>query len=127
LVDLLNQKARESTKSVYANGLQLGVTELDLKITFGEGQQPTNWHTAVTMPWMLAKALKYYLESNLAVHEITNGTVKLPAGLLPATLPAPNDMDTNPTSKKVFEVLQSIRKELMDEQLPLHANTPSPR
>jgi hypothetical protein len=120
VIDLLNQKARENTKSVYANTINLGITDVDVKIIFGEGQPP-DWHTAVSMPWTLVKLLSYYLQSNLAVHEITNGTVRLSAGQLPETIIAPADMEANPRAKQIFEALQEIRTKLMDEQLPLHA------
>jgi hypothetical protein len=119
LVELLGHKARESTHSVYANTITLGATDVDFKIVFGEGQ-PTNWHTAVTMPWTVVKLLSFYLQSNLTVHEITNGRVKLPAGLLPPTLVAPPDMETDPTSKRTFEALQAMRQKFMDEQMQLH-------
>jgi len=125
LIDLLGQKAREATKSVYANAINLQVNELDVKIIFGDGQPTPNWHTAVTMPWTLVKLLIYYLQSNLAVHEIANGTIKLPASFLPASLVVPSDLETNPTSKEIFESLQAYRTKLMDEQIPLHKDLAS--
>jgi hypothetical protein len=116
--ELLSQKARESTRSVYANALNLAVNDLDFKIIFGEGQ-PQDWHTAVTMPWSLVKLLTFYLQSNLAVHEIAYGPVKIPSALLPEDIAVPPDAETNPASKKVFETLQSIRQKLVNEQMKL--------
>jgi hypothetical protein len=118
LTDLLGQKARESTHSVYANALNLAVNDLDFKIVFGEGQPP-DWHTAVTVPWSLVKLLAFYLQSNLAVHQITVGPVKVPNAMFPAPIPSPPDVETNPAAKEVFETLQALRTEFMDEQAKL--------
>jgi hypothetical protein len=46
----------------------------------------------------------------------------LPAAFLPASIPAPSGMETNPTSKEIFEALQAVRTKLMDEQLAFHKN-----
>jgi hypothetical protein len=116
--EFFTQKTRESTHSVYANALNLAVNDLDFKIIFGEGQ-PQDWHTAVTMSWGLVKLLTFYLQSNLAVHEIAYGPVKLPTALFPEPIIVPPDAETNPISKRVFETLQSIRQTLMDEQMQL--------
>jgi hypothetical protein len=71
------------------------------------------------MPWSLVKLLVFYLQSNLAVHEIVMGPVKVPNALLPASIVAPPDVETSPTSKEVFETLQALRTEFMDEQAQL--------
>jgi hypothetical protein len=118
LTEVLGQKARESTNSVYANALNLVVSDIDFKILFGEGQPP-NWHTAVTMPWSIVKLLLYYLQSNLAVHEIVIGPVNVPTSVLPAPIAVPPDVETNQTAKEVFETLQALRTEFVHGQTKL--------
>jgi hypothetical protein len=117
---------RKNIRSVYANNTQFHNSDLDFTILFGQlnrspsgGKTAIDWTTAVTMAWAQAKMLSYYLRVNLAIYEAIHEVIKVPAGMLPATITAPNDLETNPVSKKVFEAAQKIRQELMDEQLPL--------
>ncbi len=71
------------------------------------------------MAWPQAKIMSYFFSVNLAIYEATHEIIKLPSAMLPATPTLPEDIETNPASKKVFEAVQILRKELMDEQLPL--------
>jgi Protein of unknown function (DUF3467) len=111
--------------SVYCNNTQFQNSELDFKIVFGQLNQPPgggkaaiDWHTAVTMAWAQAKMLTYYLRVNLAIYEATHGgSIKVPPGMLPGSVTAPNDLETNPVSKKVFEAVQQLQREFIDEQL----------
>lgn len=124
LTELLARKAREGVKDVYANQANFEIGDLDVKILFGQvsqlsGKPAIDWHTAVTMAWAEAKLLSLYLRVNIAIHEATHGAIKIPAGLLPPSIPAPEDIATNPVSKKLFDTIQAIRSELMDEQLAL--------
>lgn len=120
--DLLERKTRDNIRSVYSNNAHFQSSELDFKILFGQiNQTPAktavDWHTAVTMAWAQAKVLSYYLRINLAVYEGTNGTIEIPPRMLPSTFTQPPDYDTNATSKKLFETVQGIRNELMEEQM----------
>jgi len=114
--------------SVYANQINFELNDLDLDFIFGQlsrapgkGEPFTDWHTKVAMPWAEAKLVSFYLRLNLALYESSNGLIKLPAGMLPATIPTPEDLDTNPASRALFEKITAIRNELMEEQSPMHS------
>jgi len=127
--DLIGMKRREHLRAVYANYVNFEISDLDLKILFGQlnrlGTKDVDWHTAVTMAWPQAKIMSYYLRVNLAIYEATRAVIKLPAAMLPATPARPDDIETNPVSRIVFEAVQAIRKELIDEQLRLRPKAPS--
>ncbi len=124
---LLRRKIRQDINSVYANQINFELSELDIKCLFGQlnqgppgtGTPSVEWHTAVTMAFAEAKLLSFYLRINIAIHEATHGPIKIPAGILPEAFTAPEDMETNPTSKKMFEAVEKIRHELMEEQSKL--------
>ena len=122
LTELLGQKARESMRSVYSNSISFDTTELDVKMMFGQvlpSKGSVDWNTAVTIPWVQAKLLAYYLQSNIAVHEVANGTIKVPAALLPSSVAAPADYDTNQTSRAMYERVETIRRAFLKEQFDL--------
>lgn len=123
--ELLGQRIREGIHAVYANYANFEPSDLDVKIVFGQlnqhsGNRTVDWHTAVTMAWAEAKMLSYFLRVNLAIYEAQQGTVKVPVSMLPSTIVSPDDIEDNPVSKKIFDTVQAIRTELMDEQLSLH-------
>jgi hypothetical protein len=122
--EAFDRRTRENIRQAYSNSAFFETSELDAKILFGQtnrnfGNPVIDWHTAVTMAWAQAKMLSYYLRLNLAVYEANYGTIKVPAGMLPPTFAAPEDLESNPKSRKLFETIQGIRRELVDEQLNL--------
>lgn len=80
----------------------------------------------MTMAWAQAKMLSYYLRVNLAIYEALHGIVKVPAAMLPGSITAPDDLETNPVSKKVFEAVHQLQREFIDEQLGRTPMTPEP-
>jgi lysophospholipase L1-like esterase len=126
--DLVRLKRREHLNAAYANYANFELSDLDLKMLFGQLDQSgpkadVDWHTAVTIAWPEAKIMSYFLRVNLAIHEAHHGVIKVPVAMLPPTLERPEDADSNPTSNKLFDRVQAIRKELMDEQLALWPKT----
>jgi hypothetical protein len=127
--DLVGMKRREHINAVYANYANFELSDLDLKMLFGQLDQSTpqrsvDWHTAVTVAWPEAKIISYFLRVNIAIYESGHGVVKIPASMLPPTVELPEDADANPGSKALFEKVQAIRAELMNEQLPLWPQPP---
>jgi hypothetical protein len=121
---LLDQKIRENIRSVYCNNTQFQNGEMDFTILFGQinqnpggGKTAIDWNTAVTMAWAQAKLLSYYMRANLVIYEALHGIVKVPAATLPGTIVAPDDLETNPLSKKIFEAVNQLHREFIDEQL----------
>ena len=77
----------EAYDSLYANNIQFEPSLWDLKLIFGQLDQSDGTkvaqHTAITIPWMQAKLLAYFLEVNLAVHETDYGYIRLPPTVIP--------------------------------------------
>ena len=97
-------------EQVYANSTTTEITAWDLKILFGQieqhtGKFVTDWHTAVTMPWMQAKILDYYLQAQIAWYEKSYMPITIPAGSVPAIPEVPED-----TTPMIAEYLQFVRE-----------------
>ena len=98
----------------YANNIQLEISAWDLKIIFGtleqhEGKVTIEQHTAVTIPWMQAKLLIYFLQINLAAYEAEAGKVKILPRLLPmAPPPLSQEMQSNLPAKELSDAIQRL-------------------
>lgn len=109
----------EDFSSVYANNLQFELSAWDLKMIFGEldqrgGKVAVDQHTSVTLSWLQAKLLNFFLEINLAVHELEHGKIKIPKNLLPP-VPAPplGELADVPQAKPIFELITKMREEFI--------------
>jgi hypothetical protein len=106
-------------ESVYANNSLLESSVWDLKIMFGQLEQHTgnakvDWHTAVTMPWMQAKVLCYYLRVNLAFHEMVSGPLKIHPNVAPPVPepPAAEQCESDPKAQRLHEIIGRIHTEM---------------
>src|SRR5258708_3692666 len=81
LLQLLSNKLTKENRSVaYANNARFESSVWDFKIFFGQLQKDAgnvDWHTVVTIPWLQAKLLLYFLRINVAFHEIDNGQLRI--------------------------------------------------
>jgi hypothetical protein len=83
----------------YANNFAFQMSAWDFKILFGELDQTVqkehiNWHTAITMPWGVAKILSQFLYINVRAYEFQNGPIVIPPAVMPPSpgeAPGPND------------------------------------
>jgi hypothetical protein len=80
----------EDFSSLYANNVLFERSAWDFKMIFGELDQSitpniSRLHTAMTVPWLQAKLMAYYIELNLAIYEAEMGEVRIPDALMPAT------------------------------------------
>jgi len=73
-----------------ANNLLFEASVWDLKLLFGQLDQNRHndrviisRHTAVTIPWMQAKIMAYFLVVNLALHQSEDGFIEVPERILP--------------------------------------------
>jgi len=108
-------------ESAYANQSLVEMSEWDLKVIFGQVEQHTgkaavNWHTAVTMPWLHAKLLSYYLRVSLAAYELTHGKIKVPANVLPPKPEPPNkkQLASDPNAKAVYQAVKNLHAEAFE-------------
>lgn len=82
------KQAEEDLSSDYANNVHFETSAWDCKLIFGQLDQrrtpaTIEWHTAITMPWAVAKIVAYYLQVNVAAYERTNGKIQIPANVVP--------------------------------------------
>jgi hypothetical protein len=104
-------------ESVYANNSNFEPSVWDLKIIFGQLEQHTgnaevDWHTAVTMPWMQAKLLCYYLRVNLAIHEAQNGPISVHRNVIPILQPPVAGAASDTNAQQVYEIITKIHAEV---------------
>lgn len=82
-------RREEDFASLYANNVRFERSLFDFKLVFGELDQSdesrtlVHQHTAVTVPWIQAKLMAYYIELNLAIHEADHGVIRIPESLVP--------------------------------------------
>jgi hypothetical protein len=106
--------------STYANHVLFQASVWDLKLVFGQLDQPQEHHpvieqhTAITMPWMQVKLMAYYLLLNLLMYESENGDIKIPPRLLPPE-PPPLDpeQEKDPHVKEAHESAKKMRAEFI--------------
>jgi len=105
----------------YANNARLEVSVWDLKIWFGQleqhkGKAEVDWHTAITIPWMQAKVLLYYLAAHVVIHQAEAGFISVHPNVLPPKPNAPSDEELlqNPHAKEAYELLVSIHRQIFD-------------
>ena len=112
--NIANKPLERPYEDVYANNTSVELSSWDLKILFGQIDQYTgktfvNWHTAVTMPWMQAKILAYFLRAHVTWHETQNGFMKVPSSLIPPKLELP--VDAEGEVKQWYEFTQKLHEE----------------
>ena len=109
----------EDFTSVYANNIQFETSVWDLKIILGEldqrgGKLTVEQHTAVSVPWMQAKLLCYFLRMSIEFHEINNGKIPIAKGVLPPPPPPlPPELENDPVAKASFDAIKKLHAELM--------------
>jgi hypothetical protein len=102
----------------YANNVAFEASVWDLKLTFGEASQRTNsvdWHTSITIPWVQAKLMIYFLQANVAAYEINSGKIKIPDLILPAEWPSavPTEQASDPKALEVLDALKKLREQFL--------------
>ena len=101
-----NQRSDDFT-SAYSNNVSFEASVWDLKIIFGELDQSAGvieQHTAITVPWAIAKLAVYYLGTQIAAHEVMNGKIAIPQSVMaPPPPPLTGEQRADPNMKKVYE------------------------
>ena len=82
----------EDFGSLYANNVRFEPSAWDLKIIFGEldqgagtdqGASAVELHTAITVPWPVAKLVAYYVTANCVVHQADAGQIVVRRNVVP--------------------------------------------
>jgi hypothetical protein len=109
----------EDFASVYANNFQFELNAWDFKVIFGEldqrgGKVAVEQHTSVTISWLQAKLLNYFLEVYLALYELENGKIKVSEAARPPVFPPPPaHLENNPLAKAMSELANKMRDEFI--------------
>jgi hypothetical protein len=114
----------------YANNFVFEPSDWDFKIVFGQLDQMSksgivNWHTAITMPWGVAKLLSYFLPLNILAYEITHGVIKLPEGALPQMPTEPTGEEDTQQNRLFYQLHLNMHKSLLadEPQIPSWVQT----
>jgi hypothetical protein len=107
--------------SRYANNVRFESYASDLKIIFGQSDQPSGkeiieQHTAITLSWAQVKLGIYYLRAQLLMYEAQAGAVSIHPLLVPAAWPdEPPEAagKDDPRAKETLERLRQLREQLI--------------
>jgi hypothetical protein len=112
------RQPKEPTQ-LYANSTSFEVSGWDLKIFFGQldlrpPKSDTDWHTAMTIPWMQARIMEYYLRANIVFYEKKYGPIALPPQLRPPAPPEPTkeQLKADPLAVELWQAYKKIYDEM---------------
>ena len=117
-------QTEEGPFRAYANSAYFDTTLWDMTIIFGQpavrkydqpGILPTEWHTAMTMPWGQAKLIAYFIQANIAAHEILHGKVELLRGLVPPVPVEPDSAASSPEAVRIYEAVKKLHSDYFRE------------
>ena len=101
-----------------SNNVQFQTTQFDLRMTFGEfdlANMSVQQHTAMTVSWLQAKLMHYFLTLQLAVYEMSNGKIGVPPDALPPEpQPPTGDLKDNPAAIEVYEYIKKARQQFIE-------------
>jgi hypothetical protein len=109
----------EDFESLYANNVQFQPSEWDIKVVFGELQTDAKdsasfveQHTAITISWLQAKIMHYFLTLQLGVYEMSHGKIPIPLSVLPPVPETPpSELQGDPATKRVYDYIARTREE----------------
>ncbi len=103
-------------ESLYANSVYFQPSEWDLKLIFGEldndpkdGSAFVEQHTAISVPWLQAKLMNYYLTLQVGAYEMMHGEVPVPESLMPVEYPL--DPNADEATRKMHDFIENTRRD----------------
>lgn len=110
MADDITFERAEDFSSLYANHVRYESSVWDLKLIFGEldqskGPSAVQQHTAISVSWLQAKLLAYFLAVNVTLHQAQNGNVQVPVSVLP---PRPDENNPDVVDEKGKNVLRYL-------------------
>jgi hypothetical protein len=115
----LDIRRHENFENWYTNNVQFQQTEWDVKMVFGqldwvENHYVVEQHTSMTMSWLQAKMLLYFLGVQVGAYELSHGKIPIPPGTIPPDPEPPTpEQATDPSSYKFYEYIKQKRQEFM--------------
>jgi hypothetical protein len=117
--DLKHQRTDDFV-STYANNVYFEASAWDLKLVFGQLDQPIGspalirQNIAIAVPWAQAKLIAYFIRLHVEANDIQNGKVSIRPDLLPPPPPPLTEEQANdPAAKKLFELVTKLRAEFV--------------
>lgn len=108
--------------SLYANNIRYENSVFDLRLVFGELDQSdpegpcVSQHTAITISWIEAKLMVYFLRLNIASYELQNGKINIPASQIPPLFEPPTgELANNEHAQAIYKAFSKIHQELVAE------------
>ncbi len=124
----LQFKRSDNFETLYANNVRYESSVWDLKLLFGvleqnsvsqgiAGADVVELNTAMSMSWPAVKIMAYYLQLNIALHELENGKIRVNPRVYP-TEPSPlaPEFQNNETVKAGRELSARMREEFIKDQ-----------
>jgi hypothetical protein len=106
--------------SAYSNNAYFETSAWDLKIIFGQLDQPIGepakirQNIAITIPWAQAKLALYYLRLHVEAIELQNGKISIRKDLLPPEpTPITPDQEKDPLAKQMYEIVRKLREDFI--------------
>jgi hypothetical protein len=118
----LDVQRHENYENWYSNNVQYQQSEWDLKFIFGQldwrdDRFVVEQHTAVTVAWIQAKLILYYLSIQVGVYELSHGKIPIPPGAMPPEPPPPTGEQANdPFVNQMHEYMKKMRAQFLSEQ-----------
>jgi hypothetical protein len=100
--------------NTYANNVFFESSLWDLRVIFGQNDQQLGpnavvQHSSVTLPWAQVKVMKYFLDAQLAAHEMQNGRIQIPPNVIaPVPDELPKEIEKlDPRARQIWEVMKA--------------------
>jgi hypothetical protein len=114
----------EDFMSYYANNVQIQANAFDMKVIFGlldqsGGKVVVEQFAEVSMSWIEAKLLSFFLQTQIAAHELEDGKILIPPRILPEEVKAlPPELADNPMAKQAQDFYSKLRESLIASNQP---------
>jgi hypothetical protein len=66
-------------------------------------------HTAISVPWLQAKLMSYYLTLQVGAYELSHGEIAVPESLIPSEFPP--DPSADEKAQQMYSYIEKTRKE----------------
>ena len=121
-VQPLEIRRHENFENWYSNNIQFQQSEWDLKLIFGqldwsEDHYIVEQHTSMTLAWLQAKMMLYYMSIQVGVYEMSHGKIPIPLGAIPPEPQPPTEEQAkDPFTYRMYEYMKKMREQLLAEQ-----------
>jgi hypothetical protein len=74
-------------------------------------------HTSMTLAWLQAKMMLYYMSIQVGVYEMSHGKIPIPLGAIPPEPQPPTEEQAkDPFTYRMYEYMKKMREQLLAEQ-----------